>query len=250
MADEVWQTVDRPRFADSSGRRHGPPRIGSWWDFTRIPGRARSHTKATPTWETYRLVGTLDGPLGASWHPGLPASVSNTAAAAARPAGSSILAQPARLPAPPRPASGWWADHNGVLAVVFTGLAAGGLVMAVRVAPRGGSVGAPGPFPRRPGHLAQDRHGAGAGPPRAGRLAVLRALTGASGRIPVAEHPSPPGADPRRSAGRYRCERVQPCGGVLPRRRSRAAGRRPGWLHPRPAASRRESRALGPGPPA
>jgi hypothetical protein len=47
VADEVWQTVDRHLFADASGRRHGPPRIGSWWEFTRIPGRARSHTKAT-----------------------------------------------------------------------------------------------------------------------------------------------------------------------------------------------------------
>jgi hypothetical protein len=51
MADEVWETVDRHLFADSSGRRHGPPRIGSWWDFTRIPGRARSHSKSTPVWE-------------------------------------------------------------------------------------------------------------------------------------------------------------------------------------------------------
>ena len=52
LADEVWTTVDRHLFADTSGHRHGPPRIGSWWDFTRIPGRARSHTKTTPTWET------------------------------------------------------------------------------------------------------------------------------------------------------------------------------------------------------
>jgi hypothetical protein len=29
VADEVWETVDRHLFADSSGRRHGPPRIGS-----------------------------------------------------------------------------------------------------------------------------------------------------------------------------------------------------------------------------
>jgi hypothetical protein len=54
VADEVWETVDRHLFADASGRRHGPPRVGSWWDFTRIPGRARSHTKTSPTWETYR----------------------------------------------------------------------------------------------------------------------------------------------------------------------------------------------------
>ena len=46
-------------------RRHGPPRIGAWWDFTRLPGRARSHTKTRPAWETYRLVGTLDGHLAA-----------------------------------------------------------------------------------------------------------------------------------------------------------------------------------------
>jgi len=38
VADEVAETVDRHLFADSSGRRHGAPRVGSWWDFTRIPG--------------------------------------------------------------------------------------------------------------------------------------------------------------------------------------------------------------------
>jgi hypothetical protein len=41
VADEVWRTIDRHLFADASGRRHGPPRVGSWWQFTRIPGRAR-----------------------------------------------------------------------------------------------------------------------------------------------------------------------------------------------------------------
>ncbi len=131
LADEGWETIDRHLFADDSGRRHGPPRIGSWWDFTRIPGRARSHTKTTPTWETYRLVGTLDGHLAAYRHPRLPASVSSAAAAADRPAGSSILAQPARLPAPARPVSGSWWDHDGALAVVFTGLSAGDLVLPV-----------------------------------------------------------------------------------------------------------------------
>ena len=44
VADEVWQTVDRHLFADSSGRRHGPRRIRSWWDFTRIAGRAQMKT--------------------------------------------------------------------------------------------------------------------------------------------------------------------------------------------------------------
>jgi hypothetical protein len=133
VADEVWQSVDRHLFADSSGRRHGPPRIGSWWDFTRIPGRARSHTKATPVWETWRLVGTLDGHLQAYRHPDLPASVSIAVDAAGQPAGTSILSQPARLPAPVRPASGSWADHDAALAVVFTGLLGGDVVLPVRL---------------------------------------------------------------------------------------------------------------------
>ncbi len=101
VANEVWETVDRHLFADSSGRRHGPPRIGSWWEFTRIPGRARSHTKATPVWETYRLVGTLGGHLAAYRNPQLPAAVSTTLDAACEPAGTSILAQPNHLGTPP-----------------------------------------------------------------------------------------------------------------------------------------------------
>jgi hypothetical protein len=133
LADEVWETVDRHLFCDASGRRHGRPRIGSWWEFTRIPGRARSHTKAKPTWETYRLVGCLDGHLACYRHPGLPAAVSTATVAAAHPAGTSILAQPASMPAPARPAGGSWADHLGVLAVVFTGLAGGDLVLPVRL---------------------------------------------------------------------------------------------------------------------
>jgi hypothetical protein len=133
VADEVWATVDRHLFADASGRRHGPPRIGSWWDFTRIPGRARSHTKATPVWETYRLVGTLDGYLATYRHPQLPPGVSTVGQAAGQPAGTSILAQPARLPAPVRPRSGAWADHDGALAVVFTGLPGGDVVLPVRL---------------------------------------------------------------------------------------------------------------------
>jgi hypothetical protein len=120
MADEVRQTVGRHLFADAAGRRHGPPRIGSWWKFTRIPGRARSHTKPRPVWETWRLVGTLDGHLNSHRHPQLPTSVTTAIAAAAQPAGTSILAQPARLAAPLRPASGEWTDHTGALAVVFT----------------------------------------------------------------------------------------------------------------------------------
>jgi hypothetical protein len=162
VADEVWETVDRHLFADASGRRHGPPRIGSWWEFTRIPGRARSHTKTKPVWETYWLTGSLDGQLATYRHPRLPADFTTGVQAAGQPAGTSILAQPARLPAPPRPASGSWADHDGVLAVVFTGLPAGDVVLPVRLPQGAGQWGAPGPFPRRPQCLAQDRPGAGA----------------------------------------------------------------------------------------
>jgi hypothetical protein len=133
LADEIWESIDRHLFADASGRRHGPPRVGSWWDFTRIPGRARSHTKATPVWETWRLVGTLDGHLQAYRHPDLPPAVSTAAVAAVGPAGTSILAQATHLAAPLRPASRKWADHSGVLAVVFTGLAGGDMVLPVRL---------------------------------------------------------------------------------------------------------------------
>jgi hypothetical protein len=133
VADEVWETIDRHLFADASGRRCGPPRIGSWWEFTRIPGRARSHTKATPVWETWRLVGALDGHLAAYRHPQLPAEIISSAAAAGQPAGMSVLAQPGRLAAPSRPASTSWANHVGALAVVFTGLPGGDVVLPVRL---------------------------------------------------------------------------------------------------------------------
>jgi hypothetical protein len=133
VADEVWETIDRHLFADASGRRHGAPRVGSWWDFTRVPGRARSHTKDQPTWETYRLVGTLDGHLASYRHQQLPAEVRTAHQAAGQPVGTSILTQPARLPAPARPASRSWWDHSGALAVVFTGLPGGDLVLPVRL---------------------------------------------------------------------------------------------------------------------
>ena len=133
VADQVWETVDRHLFPDASGRRYGAPRVGSWWEFTRIPGRARSHTKTRPVWETYRLVGTLDGHIQAYRHPDLAPAVRTAAAAAGQPAGTSILAQPNHLVSPPRPGSGNWAVHCGALAVVFTGLAGGDLVLPVRL---------------------------------------------------------------------------------------------------------------------
>ena len=133
VADEVSETIDRHLFADNSGRRHGGPRVGSRSDFTRIPGRARSHTKDRPVWETWRLVGTLDGHLNAYRHKDLPAEIDCGVAAAAQPVGTSILAQPARLPIPAKVCGGSWSDHAGVLAVVFTGLPAGDLVLPVRL---------------------------------------------------------------------------------------------------------------------
>ena len=113
VADEVWESVERHLFPDVSGRRHGPPRVGSWWHFTRIPGRARSHTKTKPVWETYRLVGTLDGHLGTYRHPLLPASGAHQRRGRCWPLpGGSLSA----------------------LAVVFTGLPSGDLVLPVRLA--------------------------------------------------------------------------------------------------------------------
>jgi hypothetical protein len=44
LADSVWTAAERHLFRDASGGRHGAPRAGRWFDFTRLPGRARSHT--------------------------------------------------------------------------------------------------------------------------------------------------------------------------------------------------------------
>ncbi|WP_336114050.1 zinc ribbon domain-containing protein [Streptomyces sp. PTD9-10] len=135
MADEVWNGVSRHLFADNSGRRLGRPKVGRWHDFTRIPGRARSHTTANK-WETFRLVGTLQG------H-----------ALAYASGGRYELMQPHRMPKPTAPTgrvptgkftvsakpvtrkATWW-DHTGPLAVVFAGgsnSSRGDLVLPVRV---------------------------------------------------------------------------------------------------------------------
>jgi hypothetical protein len=60
LADSVWAATERHLFADASGKRHGMPRPNGWFDFGRIPGRARSHT-TEHKWETFRLHGSLDG---------------------------------------------------------------------------------------------------------------------------------------------------------------------------------------------
>ncbi|MDT0469707.1 transposase [Streptomyces gibsoniae] len=153
QADEVFETsVSRHLFPDASGRRHGRPKTGRWWDYTRIPGRARSHTTSRK-WETFRLHGTLAGHLDTYRHRDLDHTVTTPEQVAALPAGIGLLEQPGQVPAPLRPtgrvetgevtakktpktrAATWW-DHTGPLAVVFTGGAAsrrGDLVLPVRV---------------------------------------------------------------------------------------------------------------------
>ncbi|MER7960065.1 transposase [Streptomyces sp. NPDC096030] len=140
MADEVWNGVQRHLFADSAGNRHGRPRVGRWHGFTRIPGRARSHT-AERKWETFRLAGTFHGHAMA--HTG---------------GGQHGLMQPRRMPAPSMPMgkiptgkgtrkATWW-DHTGPLAVVFAGGPdgkRGDLVLPVRI-------------PQGPGQEARARH--------------------------------------------------------------------------------------------
>ncbi|MFF3000139.1 zinc ribbon domain-containing protein [Streptomyces sp. NPDC057950] len=152
QADEVWEGVSRHLFSDASRRRSGRPRTGSWWDYTRIPGRARSHTTARK-WETFRLHGTLGGHLAAYQHRGLDPAILTPGQAAALEAGTKVLEQPRRLTAPERPAgrvptgdttpkgtpktraATWW-DHTGPLTLVFTGgphSRRGDLVLPVRL---------------------------------------------------------------------------------------------------------------------
>jgi hypothetical protein len=111
LADEVWNTADRNLFRDAGGRRSGSPKIGRWFDFTRLPGRARSHTTERK-WETFRLHGTLAGHR------------------AAYTTSAGDFVQPRRLRAVSSDA--WW-SYAGPLAIVFTGLGGGTLVLPVRL---------------------------------------------------------------------------------------------------------------------
>ncbi|WP_433461616.1 hypothetical protein [Spirillospora sp. CA-128828] len=123
IADEVWAGVQRHLFADASGLRHGLPATGSWHEFTRIPGRARSHTTARK-WETFRLHGTLTGHLSAYAAPGLPQDVTPQQAAEL-PAGASVLAQRRTPPTPVAPrmrgGKGVWWEYAGPLVLVYSG---------------------------------------------------------------------------------------------------------------------------------
>jgi hypothetical protein len=138
LADQVWTGLERHLFPDKSGRRHGLPKAGTWQGFTRLPGRARSHTTARK-WETFRLHGTLAGHLAAHAAPGLPPDITPQQAAGLPP-GTSVLAQRRTLPSPPAPRSrggrGVWWDHVGPLVVVYAGGpdgARGDLVLPVRL---------------------------------------------------------------------------------------------------------------------
>ncbi|MFF2996004.1 zinc ribbon domain-containing protein [Streptomyces sp. NPDC057950] len=151
QADEVWQGVSRHLFLDASGRRAGRPRTGVWWEYSRIPGRARSHTTARK-WETFRLHGTLAGHLDTYRHRNLDQAVITPEQAAGLMPTTSVLAQPRRMPVPVRPsgavtgevtakgrlktrAATWW-DHIGPLVLVFTGgvdSVRGDIVLPVRL---------------------------------------------------------------------------------------------------------------------
>jgi len=100
LADSVWSAVERHLFPDATGKRQGLLHVGRWFDFGRLPGRARSHTRARK-WETFRLHGSLVG-------------------------------QGSRAPSAPGGRVDWWA-YQGPLMLVFSGLAQGTLVLPVRL---------------------------------------------------------------------------------------------------------------------
>lgn len=112
LADSVWTAMERHLFRDASGKTHGMPRPSRWFDFTRLPGRARSHTKDRK-WETFRLHGSLTGHR-----------VAYTAA-------DGRFSQPRRM-RPIQACASWW-SYDGPLVLVFSGLPIGTLVLPVRL---------------------------------------------------------------------------------------------------------------------
>jgi hypothetical protein len=111
LADGVWTAAERHLFRDASGKRSGALRIGRWYDFTRLPGRARRHTTERK-WESFRLHGTLAGHR------------------AAYADGNGDFVQPRTLR--PVHSDAWW-TYEGPLALVFSGLSDGTLVLPVRL---------------------------------------------------------------------------------------------------------------------
>ncbi|MBL0217387.1 MAG: transposase [Myxococcales bacterium] len=113
LADNVWTATERHLFKDASGATRGMPHIGRWFDFTRLPGRARSHTTERK-WETFRLHGSLAGHRAAYTQ------------------ADGRFFQPDRMRAVADPKDSWW-SHQGPLVVVFSGLPGGSLVLPVRL---------------------------------------------------------------------------------------------------------------------
>lgn len=113
LADSVWSATERCLFADASGKRQGLLQVGRWFDFRRIPGRARSHTRPRK-WETFRLHGSLAGHRTAYTTP------------------DGRFFQPRRMRAVSAPAEGWW-SQDGPFSVVFTGLPGGEFSLPVRL---------------------------------------------------------------------------------------------------------------------
>ena len=111
LADTVWTATERHLFRDVRGKRHGLLHTGRYFDFRRLPGRARSHT-AENKWETFRLHGSLDGHR---------ATYTDADGA---------FVQPRRLR---RVVSDAWWRYTGPLAIVFTGLSTGALILPVRL---------------------------------------------------------------------------------------------------------------------
>ena len=117
LADSVWTALERHLFRDATGTRHGMLVPGGWYEFTRIPGRAKSHTREHK-WETFRLHGSLAGHRAAYTR--------------ADGTDDGRFVQPDHLRPVHEPSDGWW-RYTGPLAVVFTGLPIGTLVLPVRL---------------------------------------------------------------------------------------------------------------------
>lgn len=113
LADTAWSATERHLFRDATGKTHGLPGTSRWHEFTRIPGRARSHTSPRK-WETFRLHGTLAG---------------HRATYTGR---DDVFVQPRSMRSVAEPTDSWW-THDGPLVVVFTGLPAGSLALPVRL---------------------------------------------------------------------------------------------------------------------
>ncbi|MFI6417751.1 hypothetical protein ACIBG6_10155 [Streptomyces sp. NPDC050842] len=147
MADEVWNGVQRHLFPDATGNRFGKPKLGRWYDFTRIPGRARSHTTERK-WETFRLVGSLHGHARAYSDGGRhPVQQPRRMPVLVAPSGAVATGKTTTSGKPGTRKATWW-DHTGPLAVVFAGgpdSGRGDLVLPVRI-------------PQQPGQWARVEH--------------------------------------------------------------------------------------------